>query len=176
MTFELSPPTSLTPENKFHLSVTLPHREAVYIMFSAENLKQSFLPPHLFPSRPFKQPTLISTPVTNSARCLMQVPGGPDLSCSRWIKKNNQSARGAFFARGSGSTLNALSSRSIMESCTATTDSPSYMVQSQILNTSLLKKLESFQAELAKRDPSTPYKSTLLLHLNVYFQLSNVST
>ena len=76
----------------------------------------------------------------------------PSLSCSRWIEGNIEKARRAFFARGSGvfhGTLNPLSSRNIVEHCVV----PCLLfgAESWILNASLLQKLESFQAELAKR-------------------------
>ena len=59
---------------------------------------------------------------------------------------------GAFFTRGSGifhGILNLLSSISIVESCVL----PCFLsgAEAWILNCSLLQKLESFQAEFAKR-------------------------
>ena len=65
---------------------------------------------------------------------------------------NIKKARGAFFARGQGvflGALNPLSSQSIVETCVI----PVLLhgAESWIINESLLKSLESFQAELAKR-------------------------
>ena len=90
-------------------------------------------------------------PLTSSARCLGAL-WSPFLSCSRWIESNIEKARRAFFARSSGvfhGTLNPLSSKSIVEHCVL----PCLLfgAKSWILNASLLLKLESFQAELAKR-------------------------
>ena len=93
----------------------------------------------------------ISIPVVNSARCL----GAwwlPNLSCSKWIEVNIKKSRGTSFARGSGvfhGTLNPLSSKSIVEHCVLPT--LLFGAESWILNKTLLQKLESFQAELAKR-------------------------
>ena len=90
-------------------------------------------------------------PLTTSARCLGAL-WSPSLSCSGWVEGNIEKARRAFFARGSGvfhGTLNPLSSRNIVEHCVL----PCLLfgAESWILNASLLQKLESFQAELAKR-------------------------
>ena len=65
---------------------------------------------------------------------------------------NIKKARRAFFARGSGvfhGTLNPLSSKNIVECCVLPV--LLYGAESWILNKTLLQKLESFQAELAKR-------------------------
>ena len=72
------------------------------------------------------------------------------LSCSKWIHINK--ARCAVFAREQGvflGALNPLSSQSIVETCVI----PVLLhgAESWIINESLLKSLESFQAELAKR-------------------------
>ena len=93
----------------------------------------------------------INIPVTNSARCL-GAWWTPNLSCTKWIDVNIKKARRAFFARGSGvfhGTLNPLSSKSIVECCVLPV--LLYGAESWILNKTLLQKLESFQAELAKR-------------------------
>ncbi len=107
------------------------------------------------PSTPGSLPAIhgidISIPTTSAARCL-GAWWTPNLSCSRWIEENIKKARAAFFARGSGvfhGTLNPLSSRSIVESCILPV--LLYGAESWILNSTLLQKLESFQAELAKR-------------------------
>ena len=92
----------------------------------------------------------ICVSVVNSARCL-GAWWTSNLSCSKWIDANIKD-RGAFFARGSGvfhGTLNPLSSRSIVETCVMPT--LLYGAESWILNATLLQKLESFQAEIAKR-------------------------
>ena len=73
-------------------------------------------------------------------------------ACAKWVEENIKKARRAFFARGSGvfhGTLNPLSSKSIVEHCVL----PCLLfgAETWILNTTLLLKLESFQAELAKR-------------------------
>ena len=93
----------------------------------------------------------LNFPVTNSARCL-GAWWTPSLSCSKWIETNIKKARGAFFSRGSGvfhGTLNPLSSRSIIECCVF----PCLLsgAEAWILNDTLIRQLESFQAELAKR-------------------------
>ena len=90
-------------------------------------------------------------PLSRAARCL-GAWWTPNLSRSHWIECNIKKARAAFFARGQGvflGTLNPLSSRSIIECCVM----PVLLhgCESWILNNSLLKKLESFQAELGKR-------------------------
>ena len=92
----------------------------------------------------------IDIPIINSARCL-GAWWTPSLSCSKWIDVNIKKARGAFFTRGSGifhGILNPLSSISIVESCVM----PCLLsgAEAWILNCTLLQKLESFQAELAK--------------------------
>ena len=92
----------------------------------------------------------IDIPIINSARCL-GAWWTPSLSCSKWIDVNITKARGAFFTRGSGifhGILNPLSSISIVESCVVP-----YLLsgaEAWILNCTLLQKLQSFQAELAK--------------------------
>ena len=93
----------------------------------------------------------VSIPVTNAAHCL-GAWWTPDLSSSVWIENNIKKARGAFFARGQGvfrGSLNPLSSRSIVESCVLPI--LLYGADSWIINATLLRKLESFQGELAKR-------------------------
>ena len=90
-------------------------------------------------------------PLTNSARCL-GAWWSPSPSCEKWVKNNIVKARRAFFARDSGifhGKLNPLSSRNIIEHCVL--PCLLYGAESGILNNSLLAKLESFQAELAKR-------------------------
>ncbi len=90
-------------------------------------------------------------PVTNTARCL-GAWWTPDLSCSTWIDANIRKARGAFFARGKDlfqGRLNPLSARIIIECCVMPV--LMYGSESWILNATLLKKLESFQAELGRR-------------------------
>ena len=87
-------------------------------------------------------------PLTTSAKCLGAL-WSPNLSCTKWIEDN---IKKAFFARGSGvfhGTLNPLSSKSIIEHCVL----PCLLfgAETWILNSTLLQKLESFQAELAKR-------------------------
>ena len=89
-------------------------------------------------------------PLTTSARCL-GAWWSPNLSCTKWVEENIKKARHAFFARGSGvfhGTPNPLSSKSIVEHCVL----PCLLfgAETWILNTTLLQKLESFQAELAK--------------------------
>ena len=72
----------------------------------------------------------------------------PDLSCKLWLNNSIEKARRVFFARGSGvfhGKLNPLSSMKIVEHCVL------YGTESWILDSGLLAKLESFQAELAKR-------------------------
>ena len=71
--------------------------------------------------------------------------------CVVYISANKTSRR-AFFARGSGvfhGALNPLSSKSIVEHCVL----PCLLfgAETWVLNSALLQKLESFQAELAKR-------------------------
>ena len=93
----------------------------------------------------------LSFPVTNSARCL-GAWWTPSLSCSKWIETNIKKARGAFFLRASGvfhGTLNPLSSKSIIECCVF----PCLLsgAEAWILNDTMIRQLESFQAELAKR-------------------------
>ena len=93
----------------------------------------------------------LQIPLTNSARCL-GAWWSPSLSCEKWVNNNIEKARRAFFARGSGvfhSKLNPLSSKNIIEHCVL--PCLLYGAESWILNYSLLAKLESFQAELAKR-------------------------
>ena len=114
-------------------------------------------------------PTLSSTqvgelnfPVTNSARCL-GAWWAPSLSCSKWIKTNIKKARGVSFSRGSGvfhGTLNLLSSRSIIECCVF----PCLLsgAEAWILNDTLIRQLESFQAELAKRILRPPRRTSNL--------------
>ena len=90
-------------------------------------------------------------PLTTSAKCLGAL-WSPNLSCTKWVEENVKKARRAFFARGSGvfhCTLNPLSSKSIVEHCVF----PCLLfgTKTWILNSTLLQKLESFQAELAKR-------------------------
>ena len=78
----------------------------------------------------------------------------PSLSCKKY---NLENARRAFFARGSGvfhGRLNPLSSMNIIEHCVL--PCLLYGAESWILNNSLLAKLESFQAELAKRNLRLP--------------------
>ena len=86
----------------------------------------------------------LQIPLSNSARCL-----------GAWwthaINNNLEKARRAFFARGSGvfhGRLNPLSSMNIIEHCVL--PCLLYGAESWILDNSLLAKLESFQAELAK--------------------------
>ena len=93
----------------------------------------------------------LQIPLTNSARCL-GAWWSPSLSCEKWVNNNIEKARRAFFARGSGvfhGKLNPLSSKNIIEHCIL--PCLLYGAESWILNHSLLAKLESFQAELAKR-------------------------
>ena len=90
-------------------------------------------------------------PLTTSAKCL-GAWWSPNLSCTKWVEENIKKARRVFFARGSGvfhGSLNPLSSKSIVEHCVF----PCLLfgAESWILNSTLLQKLESFQAELAKR-------------------------
>ena len=101
----------------------------------------------------------IEIPISNSARCL-GAWWSTSLSSAKWIEVNIKKARGAFFSRGSGvfhGTLNPLSSRSIIECCVF--PALLYGAESWILNATLLKKLESFQAEIGKRILRLP-KST----------------
>ena len=89
----------------------------------------------------------LQIPLSNSARCL-GAWWSPSLSC---INNNLEKARRAFFARGSGvfhGRLNPLSSMNIIEHCVL--PCLLYGAESWILDNSLLAKLESFQAELAK--------------------------
>ena len=93
----------------------------------------------------------LKIPVTNSAKCLGAL-WCSNLSCKKWVESNIDKARRAFFARGSGiflGKLNPLSSRSIIELCVL--PCLLYGAESWILHNTLLDKLESFQAELAKR-------------------------
>ena len=93
----------------------------------------------------------IKIPISHSARCL-GAWWTSNLSSYKWITVNINKARGAFFSRGSGtfhSTLNPLSSRSIIECCVLPT--LLYVAESWILNTTLLMKLKSFQGEIGKR-------------------------
>ena len=93
----------------------------------------------------------ICIPVTNAARCL-GAWWTPDLSCPTWIDSNIKKARSAFFARGKylfQGKLNPLSAKSIIECCIMLI--LMYGSESWILNSTLLNKLESFQAELGKR-------------------------
>ena len=93
----------------------------------------------------------ICIPVTNAARCL-GAWWTPNLCCSNWIDSNIKKARSAFFARGKDlflGKLNPLSARSIIECCIMPI--LMYGSESWILNSTLLSKLESFQAELGKR-------------------------
>ena len=90
-------------------------------------------------------------PLTTSARCL-GAWWSPNQICKKWVEENIKKARRAFFSRGSGifhGTLNPLSSKSIVEHCVL----PCLLfgAETWILNTTLLLKLESFQAELAKQ-------------------------
>ena len=90
-------------------------------------------------------------PVTNAARCL-GAWWTPDLSCSTWIDSNIKKARSAFFARGKDlflGKLNPLSAKSVIECCIMPV--LMYGSESWILNSTLLSRLESFQAELGKR-------------------------
>ena len=102
----------------------------------------------------------LNFPVTNSARCL-GAWWTPSLSCSKWIETNIKRARGAFFSRGSGvfhDTLNPLSSRSIIECCVF----PCLLSSAEawILNDTLIRQLESFKAELAKRILRLPRRTS----------------
>ena len=104
----------------------------------------------------------LNFPVTNSARCL-GAWWTPSLSCSKsqWIETNIKKARGAFFSRGSGvfhGTLNPLSSRSIIECCVF----PCLLsgAEAWILNDTLIRQLESFQAELTKRILRLPRRTS----------------
>ena len=93
----------------------------------------------------------LQIPLTNSARCL-GVWWSPNLSSEKSINNNIEKARRAFFARGSGvfhGKLNPLSSMNIIEHCVL--PCLLYGAESWILNNSLLVRLESFQAELAKQ-------------------------
>ena len=93
----------------------------------------------------------LQIPLANSARCL-GAWWSPSLSCDKWINNNIEKAKRAFFARGSGvfhGKLNPLSSINIIEYCVF--PCLLYGAESWILNNNLLAKLESFQAELAKR-------------------------
>ena len=90
-------------------------------------------------------------PLTTSAKCLGAL-WSPILSCTKLIEENIKKARRAFFARGSGvfhGALNPLCSKSIAEHCVL----PCLLfgAETWVLNSTLLQKLESFQAELAKR-------------------------
>ena len=90
-------------------------------------------------------------PLTNSAKCLGAL-WTPNLSCSsRWIEDNIKKVRRAMFSQGSGvfnGTLNPLSSKSIIEHCVL--PCLLYGAESWLLNPTPMRKLESFQAELAK--------------------------
>ena len=93
----------------------------------------------------------IEIPIVQSARCL-GAWWSSSPSSANWIEQNIKKARGAFFARGSGvfhGLLNPLSSRSIVESCVLPV--LLYGAESWALNLSLLKKLDSFQAETGRR-------------------------
>ena len=103
-----------------------------------------------------------------AAKCLGAL-WSPNLSCTKWVGENIKKARRAFFARGSGvfhGTLNPLSSKSIVEHCVF----PCLLfgAETWILNSTLLQKLESFQAELAKRIlrlPTCTSNNTVLMAL-----------
>ena len=113
----------------------------------------------------------LQIPLSNSARCL-GAWWSPSLSCKKW--NNLEKARRAFFARGSGvfhGRLNPLSSMNIIEHCVL--PCLLYGAESWILDNSLLAKLESFQAELAKRilrlkkkhrQQHSPYGSPMSIH------------
>ena len=108
-----------------------------------------FHPPRTTPT--LLSGTSISIPVTDMARCLGAY-WTSNLSSSKWIDVNIKKARNAFFARGKDlfhGKLNPLSSKSIIECYIMPV--LLYGAESWILNISLLKKLESFQCELAKR-------------------------
>ena len=101
----------------------------------------------------------IEIPISQSARCL-GAWWSTSLTSKKWIEVNIKKARGAFFSRGSGifhGTLNPLSSRSIIECCVLPI--LLYGAESWILNSSLLTKLESFQAEIGKRILRLPKSS-----------------
>ena len=107
-----------------------------------------FISPCRFHAYPCWRPDVS---LTTSAKCLGAL-WSPNLSCTKWTEDNIKKARHAFFARGSGGfhgTLNTLSSKSIIEHCVL----PCLLfgAETWILNSTLLQKLESFQAELAKR-------------------------
>ena len=77
----------------------------------------------------------------------------PNLSCTKWVEENIMKARRAFFARGSGifhGSLNPLSSKSIVEQCVFSC--LLFGAESWILSSTLLQKLESFQAEVLLAD------------------------
>ena len=89
--------------------------------------------------------------VTSSARCL-GAWWTSNLSSTIGIEKNIKKSRNAFFAKGKDlfhGKLNPLSSKSIVECCIMPI--LLYGAESWLLNSTLVEKLESFQAELAKR-------------------------
>ncbi len=107
------------------------------------------------PSQKNAPPTLewddVCIPVTTAARCL-GAWWTLNLSCSTWIDSNIRKARNAFFARGKDlfqGKLNPLSAKSIIECCVMPV--LMYCSESWILNSTLLSRLESFQADLGKR-------------------------
>ena len=120
------------------------------LMLSTEKC-EAIISPSVPANKSYIQADAIKIPISHSARCL-GAWWTPNLSSSKWITVNINKARGAFFSRGSGTfhgTLNPLSSRSIIECCVLPT--LLYGAESWILNTTLLIKLESFQAEIGKR-------------------------
>ena len=114
---------------------------------------EAIISPSVPANKSYIQADAIKIPISHSARCL-GTWWTPNLSSYKWITVNINKARGPFFSRGSGTfhgTLNPLSSRSI-ECCVLPT--LLYGAESWILNTTLLIKLESFQAEIGE-SPST---------------------
>ena len=125
------------------------------LMLSTEKC-EAIISPSVPANKSYIQADAIKIPISHSARCL-GAWWTPNLSSSKWITVNINKARGALFSRGSGTfhgTLNPLSSRSIIECCVLPT--LLYGAESWILNTTLLIKLESFQAEIGKKSFDYP--------------------
>ena len=105
-------------------------------------------------------------PLTISAKCLGAL-WSPNLSCTKWVEENINKARRAFFARGSGvfhGTLTPFLQEHLRALCVSM---PTIWCRN-ILNSTLLQKLESFQAELAKcilRLPICTSNNTALMAL-----------
>ena len=94
----------------------------------------------------------LNLPAEDCMKCL-GIWWSADSSSRKSVDDRICKARGAFFAHGQlgafHGSLNPLSSRSLIESCII--PSLMYGSESWLLNSTLLHKLESFQAELGKR-------------------------